>query len=133
MKNDEAIKDDLYVYIKASALMGSNGVSGVLRKTPRPLDSNAEDVVISVLANQYGQEQEAFVNVNVFVTDKLRDNQYEEDTARLRTLCNLCFSVLEHHAGTDYDFWLDTQRVFPVEGKNEYFINNKLLYKVINE
>jgi len=133
MKNDERIKDDVYAYIKTSDLMGSNGVNGVLRKTSRPLDSNTEDVVISILANEYGQTQEAFVNVNVFVPDQLRENQYEEDTARLRALCDLCFQVLESHHGVDYDFWLDTQRVFPVEGKKEHFINNKLLYKVINE
>jgi hypothetical protein len=135
MKNDEKIKDDLYAYVSTSALMTdqTKKVNGVLRKTLRPLDSENEDVVISILANQYGQVQESFINVNVYVKDVLRDGQYEENTARLRTLCDLCYEVFEHHCGTDYDFWLDTQRVFPVDGKHEHFINNKLLYKTINE
>ena len=133
MKNDEAIKDDVYAYIKTSDLMGRTGVNGVLRKTLRPLDSDKEDVVISVLANGYGQVQESYVNVNVYVQDQYREGQYEENTARIRTLCELCFSVLESHIGTDYDFWLSEQRVYPVDGKHEHFINNKLLYKSVNE
>ena len=45
MKSDIEIKDDIYKFIKGSAL--EKAVTGKLRKTRRPKDSNLEDIVIS--------------------------------------------------------------------------------------
>lgn len=131
MKSDIDIKDDVYMFIKGSAL--ESAVSGKLCKTKRPNGSCYEDIVISVLTNQNAQIQEAFVNVNIYVTDLIRDNQSEEDTVRLRQLCNIAKSILEVGRGNDYRFTLDSQRVLEVNGKNEHFINNKLLYRQCNE
>lgn len=131
MKTDIDIKDDIYLHIKGSKLYYE--VTGKLSKTERPNGSDNEDIVISVLANQNGQIQEAFVNVNIYVKDVTRNNQSEENTIRLRKLCNLAESLLELGRGRDYRFILDSQRVFKVEGKNEHFINNKLLYRQCNE
>lgn len=131
MKTDIDIKDDIYLFIKGSRL--AYEVNGELRKTVRPKDSNLEDIVISVLANQNAQIQEAFVNVNIYVKDVYRNNQNEEDTIRLRTLCNLAKSLLKSGRGNDFRFVLDSQRVLEVEGKAEHYINNKLLYMQCNE
>ena len=131
MKTDIDIKDDIYLFIKGSRL--AYEVNGELRKTVRPKDSNLEDIVISVLANQNAQIQEAFVNVNIYVKDVYRNNQNEEDTIRLRTLCNLAKSLLKLGRGDDFRFVLDSQRVLEVEGKAEHYINNKLLYMQCNE
>lgn len=131
MKTDIDIKDDIYLFIKGSRL--AYEVNGELRKTVRPKDSNLEDIVISVLANQNAQIQEAFVNVNIYVKDVYRNNQNEEDTIRLRTLCNLAKSLLKLGRGNDFRFVLDSQRVLEVEGKAEHYINNKLLYMQCNE
>lgn len=134
MRDDIQIKDDLYAYLKTSTLMtGQNKVNGVLRKTRRPLNSDKEDVVISVLANQNGEIQNSYVNVNVYVPDQYRDNQYEENSARLRTLCDICKTLLLKHIDVLYQFELESQRVLEVNGKNEHFINNRLLYKTLNE
>lgn len=131
MKSDIEIKDDIYKFIKGSAL--EKTVTGKLKKTKRPANSNMEDIVISVLDNGSGQIQEAFVNVNIYVPDDIRDGQAEEKSIRLRELCKLSYNLLEVGRGESYRFTLDKQRVLEVNGKDEHFINNKLLYKQINE
>lgn len=131
MKSDIEIKDDVYMHIKGSAL--EYAVTGVLRKTKRPAGSIDEDIVISVLANGYAQLQEAFVNVNIYVRDNERDGQKEEDSVRLRELCKISEEVLERFFSEDYRCVLESQRVFEVEGRGEHMINNKLLYKQVND
>lgn len=131
MKSDIEIKDDIYMYIKGSTL--DYEATGKLCKTKRPSDSDYEDIVISVLANQNAQIQEALVNVNIYVKDVIRNNQAEENTIRLRKLCELAEGLLKVGRGNDYRFILDSQRVLEVEGKNEHFINNKLLYRQCND
>lgn len=125
MKSDIEIKDDIYQIIKGSTL--EKAVTGKLKKTRRPANSNKEDIVISILENGSGQVQEAFVNVNIYVSDDVRDGQAEENSSRLRQLCKLATELLEVQRGEDYRFTLDKQRVMEVNGKNEHFINNKLL------
>lgn len=127
MKTDIDIKDDMYRYIKGSELEAE--VTGELSKTLRPAGSDAEDIVISMLANVNSQIQQAYVNVNIYVADVLRNKQYEENTIRLRELCNLSSELLEAGRGEGYRFALEEQRVMEVQGKNEHFINNKILYK----
>ena len=131
MKSDIEIKDDIYQIIKGSTL--EKAVTGKLKKTRHPANSNKEDIVISILENGSGQVQEAFVNVNIYVSDDVRDGQAEENSSRLRQLCKLATELLEVQRGEDYRFTLDKQRVMEVNGKNEHFINNKLLYKQVNE
>lgn len=131
MKTDEEIKDDIYHFIESSELETS--VSGVIRKTRRPAGSDKEDIVISVLENGHGQIQEAIVNVNIYVTDNIRDGQAEEDTIRCRQLSRIAADLLEVGRGEGFRFILDRQRVMPVNGKDEHFINNRLLYKQVNE
>lgn len=131
MKSDIDVKDDIYGHIKGSAL--EKAVTGKLRKTKRPNESDKEDIVISVLANQNGQIQECFVNVNIYIPDIFRNNQAEEDTIRLRKLCNMSEKLLKVGFGDSYRFELDSQRVLEVNGKDEHVINNKLLYRQCNE
>lgn len=131
MKTDIDIKDDIYAHLKNSDLVKE--ITGVLRKTKRPDNSVKEDIIISVLANQNGQIQEAFVNVNIYVGDLYRENQYEENYPRLRKLCKMADTLLKVGRGNDYRFTLDSQRVLEVDGKNEHCINNKLLYKQYND
>ncbi len=127
MKSDIDIKDDLYTHIKGSEL--ASMVTGTLSKTLRPAKSDKEDIVISMLANGNTQIQQAFVNVNIYVPDVLRNDQYEENTIRLRELCSAASELLEVGRGDGYRFALEEQRVMEVQGKNEHFINNKILYK----
>lgn len=131
MKSDIEIKDDVYRVIKGSML--EKTVTGKLSKTKRPAGSDKEDIVVSMLDNGKGQIQEAFVNVNIYVPDNLQDDQPEENTIRLRQLCKLAAELLEVQRGKDYRFTLDKQRVMEVNGKTEHLINNRLLFKQVNE
>lgn len=132
MKSDIDIKDDIYIALLNSPLMKE--VSGELCKRKRPHNSSAEDVVISVLANNIAQKQMAYVNVNVYVKDDDIDGQNEEQSQRLRLLCQLSMQSVEAIHGNDYKISFDDtdgQRV--IESEGEHIINNKLLYQIINE
>ena len=131
-KSDIEIKDDIYKHIKGSLL--EKVVNGKLCKaSKRPSNSDREDIVISILENGSGQIQEAFVNVNIYVKDNIRNGEAEMNDARCRELCKVAIQVLETGHGESYRFTLNKQRVLEVNGKNEHFINNKLLYSFNNE
>lgn len=132
MKSDIDIKTDVFKYIQGSEL--ANEVTGVVRKTgKRPRGSKNEDIVITVLANNFGQLQKATVNVNIYVAANVINGQAEEQTTRLKVLCDLASSLFEVFRGDGYRAVLLEQRVFEVEGADEYVINNKIEYKQVNE
>lgn len=131
MKSDTDIRDDIYMCLKESELAAE--VTGTLSKTKRPLNSRKEDIVISVRANAPTQRQEATVYVNVYVQDEKIDGQYEEATARTRTLAELCFRALAIVYGKTFYCHLDEQRVEEAADGNEHVITNKLTYQIINE
>ena len=128
MKSDIEIKDDIYKHIKGSLLNGK-----LCKASKRPSNSDSEDIVISILENGSGQIQEAFVNVNIYVKDNIRNGEAEMNDARCRELCKVAIQVLETGHGESYRFTLNKQREHEVNGKNEHFINNKLLYSFNNE
>lgn len=138
MKSDIDIKDDVWRVIKDSSLMAN--VSGSLKKTSvRPKDSHKEDIVISILANDTKQRQIAYVNVNIYVSDNNVKGQSEEQTNRLRELCQMSFALFDNVRGNDFRLSLTDpnfecgQRVIESVGTSEHVINNKVLYQIINE
>lgn len=132
MKNETEIKTDIYQYLKSTELI--KNISGEMTKTLRPDKSDKEDVVISVLSDPTNKQiEEVYVNVNVYVPDVLCGTQYEENTIRLNELCKLSFNALRIAIGKDYRMSLATQKIYDVPGKNEHFINNKILYQICNE
>ena len=131
MKTDIEIKDDIYELINGSELFFE--VNGKLCKTLRPNGSYNEDIVISVLANVNAQLQDAFVIVNVYVKDVERDGQSEEATIRLRELCKMSEELFKRGYRDDFRYVLESQRVYPVDGRSEHVISNKILYKQVNE
>lgn len=141
MKSDWNIKDDVYDIVIKSEL--AKEVTGVVKTTKRPHNSTSEDIVISVLANQMAQRQEAYVNVNVYVKDDNVDGQYEESHERVEKLCQLCLDLFDNVRGNDFRLSIRTgdgdngggsqgQRVIEID-TGEHVINNKLLYQVIND
>jgi hypothetical protein len=130
MKNDERIKSDVQDYIFTTAL--ADEVSGVVKKDRRPMGSVKEDVIISVLANENGQNQTATVNVNIYVKDKPAGNQTDPDHERLDTLADMSQDVFNVFRGKSYRARLLSQRITSV-GENEHVITNKIEYKQNNE
>lgn len=132
MKSDEEIKTDVYRHIMGSQLQ--QAVTGTVKKTRRPHNSTKEDIVISVLANEVAQIQVATVNVNIFVSDIIIENQPEEDTIRCRDLCLLASNLFEVFHGDGFRATLLSQRVFENTGEHpEHVINHKIEYKYLNE
>lgn len=135
MKSSIDIQDDVYKELIHSPLKAKGKVTGQFKKAHRPANSDKEDVVISTLANNVAQKQEAFVTVNIYVKDNLVNGQHEEDDARLRELCQLCFEVLGSIRGKDYriSFAPDSGQTIIDTEQGEHVISNKLLYQIINE
>lgn len=138
MKSDIDVKDDIWSVINKSVLLKE--VTGELKKTSvRPNGSHNEDIVISILANSPKQKQIAYVNVNIYVVDDYRDNQNEEQSGRLRKLCQMSFDLFDNVRGKDFRLSLTDpnyecgQRVIESQDTSEHVINNKILYQIINE
>lgn len=138
MKSDIDIKDDIWSIINNSPLLKE--VSGKLKKSSiRPKDSHNEDIIISILANETKQTQVAYVNVNIYVSDNDIEGQSEENSDRLRILCQMSFNLFCNVRGKDFRISLTDsnyecgQRVITSAGTSEHVINNKLLYQLINE
>lgn len=131
MKTDIDIKDDLFTYIQGSDL--EKVVTGRIEKTERRTDSTLEDILISVDENENGGIQSALCTVNIYVADLLRENQYIEDTIRLRELCAKAKALFEVAHFNDARFYLTAQRVKKVESVNEHRIENKIIYKHCKE
>ena len=132
MKSDIDIKTDVFKHIIGSEL--AKTVTGVVRKNgKRPHNSKKEDIIISVLANLNGQIQTATVNVNIYTAAEDDKGVSVEDDQRLKELCDLAWRLFDVFRGGGYRARLLEQRVFEVEGANEYVINNKIEYKQLNE
>lgn len=135
MISDIVVKDNLYNFIKGSDL--ANAVTGVLSKTKRPKNSDKEDIVISVISNMSGQIQEIYANVNIYVKDlsitKNGVTQNEMNVTRCRELCGLAFELLEVGSGEDFRFVTESQRVIAVDDIQHHVINNRILYKQVND
>lgn len=135
MISDIVVRDNLYSFIKGSELEQS--VTGVLSKTIRPKNSDKEDIVISIISNMSAQIQEVYANVNIYVKDlSITRNgvtQNEMNVTRCRELCRLAFDLLEVGGGEDFRFVIESQRVVAVDDIQTHVINNKILYKHVND
>ena len=130
MKNDEEIKEDVQEYIFTTEL--PDAVSGVVKLDRRPDGSRKEDVIISILANENGQIQDATVNVNIYVADSPAGTQYDPNHERLKVLAALSSRIFEVFRGRDYRAKLLAQRITAV-AEHEHVITNKINYKQNNE
>lgn len=131
MKTDTEIRDDVYQLVKNSPIM--DAVSGKLCTRMRPLDSTAEDVVISIQANTPGDPQKAFVLVDIYVKDVKVNGRYEENTARVRELSRIAFDALQSNTGSDYYATVSEQRTYAIDATGEHLIQTKLRYRHVEE
>jgi len=129
MKLDQEIRNDIYAVLKSSALVAE--VSGVLRKTKRPLNSNREDVLVCApISNDIvGDTQVAYVYVRIYVPDQERDGQMEEDTQRTTTLGTKAKQCLTCYNGGDFRFEWRSQETFEIEEISTHVIAIRLRYE----
>ncbi|MBO4718983.1 MAG: hypothetical protein J5658_03815 [Prevotella sp.] len=129
---DIDIKDELWTWVSQSNL--ATMVTGSVYKDQRPLNSEAEDIVIAVIARTAGaQMQQATANVNIYVADKRRGREAIEDTARLRALCTEAASLFAYKHDGDAIYELDSQEVMKVYGADWHIINNQISIRYNNE
>ncbi len=135
MKSDIDIKQDMYLYLMASDI--KDAIGGEISYTGRDGKAATEDCIISVLDNEYGQIQDAYVNVNIYVQNINSDGRSVENVPRLKELCSLCERVLGTPMSSRFvgslRFYIEKQLILPVNGKNEHVINNKVRYKQSND
>ena len=133
------IIDAFYGYIVSSGLKDTLG--GEIYRTPRPINSVKEDMVISVLATGSGQIQPFVVNINVYVPNIKRGKEFILDEGRMAFLTMEAMKVLEHgkivHSigGNEYDilFNLESQKIYEVNGVNAHAINHRIDVRVCTE
>ena len=132
IRTDIDIKDDLYGWIAGSTLAGL--VSGEVYKDQRPLNSDKEDIVISVLARDAGaQVQRVTVNVNIYVPDIRRGRESVENLPRLREVSAEAAGEFEYRQTSDAVYVLDRQEIFKANGIDWHVINNRLDIRYSNE
>lgn len=133
------ILDAFYGLINASNLRCS--ISGDIYRTPRPLNSKLEDVVISVLATGNGQIQPFVLNVNLYVPDIKRDKEYILNEERLAPLMRETSNLLSHgkllyplgEKLFDIIFDLESQKIYEVKGADFHTVNHRIQVRVCTE
>lgn len=130
--SDIEMKDMVFDYLKETELVKSS-ISGRLYKDERPLNSEDEDIVISVVSNLAGQIEDFILNINLFVADIKRGDEYIENTNRLRLLAGQCIDLLESVASGRFHLKLESQSVLAVNNKYAHCISNKVAARFYSE
>lgn len=132
IRTDIDIKDDVFALVQGSEL--SDAITGSVYKDQRPLNSEKEDIIISMIARDAGyQIQQAEVNVNIYVPDITRDLDKIENTIRLRQLSSIAISLFEYVHRGDMILSLSSQEIIKVNGLDWHVINNRLRIYYNNE
>ena len=118
------LKDKVYALLKQKGV--DLLISGRIYKDKRPMNSPVEDILISVLDSGTAQVQEFIVNVNAYIPDVKRDDEYIEDTPRLRSLAPDLGKALESFVADCYQISLSKQRIMEVQDANLHVINNRV-------
>ena len=135
------IKEVFYGLVSSSGIAGM--ISGQVYRDKRPLNSKVEDIVISVLASGAGQIQPFILNINVYVPDIKRGNEFISDDQRIKMLMRMCLDFLEggvlrhvidfHSSDYGIKYRLESQKLYEVNGADFHAINHKIRVDVSTE
>ena len=131
MKSDVEVRQDIFAIVNASEI--KSAITGQVRYIPRKAGSKLEDCIISVLDSDAAQIQDCIVNVDIYVPNIPSDGESVENINRTGPLAKICETVFKDIYGDGFRVYLEKQRILPVNGKDEYVINNRLRYKFNNE
>lgn len=131
MKTDVEVRQDVYAVVVASAI--NTEINGEVRIIPRATGSKAEDCIISVLDSDNKQIQDCIVNVNIYVPNIKSGGESVENVPRTKAIAKVCETSLKSEHGDGFWIFLEKQRILPVNGKDEYVVNNRIRYKFNNE
>lgn len=130
-KTGSEIEQDIFDMIKLSEI--ASFVKGEVYKTGmRPVNSRKEDITVSFLSGLDGQFQDGTINVNVFITDLIKDGHRVPDSARIKVAESKAMRTYKDLVSSDYLFYL-TDIIKTFEAENEqHFINVKLKFRRIS-
>ena len=124
MRTEDEIRTDVYRFIKQSPL--ASVVTGKV--------INGKDRAVN--GNNLGQRQEAFVIINIYTQDNLRDGEYVLNDERVplieRTVLDL-FETAKRIGGARLSLPKDGQTLIAARNGREHVVSNKILYQIINE
>ncbi|HEY1055011.1 MAG TPA: hypothetical protein VGE24_07745 [Emticicia sp.] len=128
-----AVQDNiLYSLIDGSALKGL--ISGKIYKGERPLNSTAEDIVISSMLIGEGTLQPGVANVNIYIP-KLYQNiggtmQHIKDTKRVEEVLAIAAEVLKESFGEYYSLWTSRQADYDEPEINQTRLSFRIEFRI---
>ncbi len=130
-KTGGSVEEDVYTLIKNSSLKTS--ISGSLyREGMRPINSIAEDAIVSFLSGLDGQIQTGVLNLNIYVPDIVSDKQKVKNISRcseLEVLANTFIQSLS--LSGDYQFELDKMiQTFKSQDIEQHFVNCRIKFNL---
>lgn len=134
MKTEDEIRTAVFRLIKSSPL--SQIISGrIINGKDRSPNASTEDIVIKVNGNNIAQKQEAFVIMNIYTQDNLREGEYVMNDDRIPLLERAVldyFDVAKHIDDARLSLEPDGQSLMVSQNGKEHVISNKLRYQIIN-
>ena len=106
VKTETEIERDVFRIIKASSLSSEIG-GKVYRRGMRPMNSQAEDAVVTFLSGEEGQEQTGVVVLNVFIPKTLfgSGTNKVENLPRVEEIERIIVDLFTDY--TDGEYWFD--------------------------
>lgn len=126
---------NVFNVLKTGNLEALTAMTGGIYISSRPVDDDKESVVVSTLAMTGSQEQNAIINVNIFVknvaipisstkTDTTRANR-----ARLNAIANKAIEILESKTNSSFTLTLnEPATLFRDPADGNHFMNIRLSY-----
>lgn len=105
---------------------------GIYRKELRPINSDKEDLVISLLSGEDGQIQSGIVIASIYVPDVDYKGRYVIDMQRIGILEKLIHPITEDEL-SEYSISLhSTPHTIKIEGINQHMISIQFYYEYLN-
>lgn len=127
---DEAVME-VFQLLRSKGVKEESGMTGSIYPDNRPLSSEKEDIVVSVLAFGADQEQNGMLNVNIHVPNLVLPNgdNTQPNKTRFNAIGNRVLAVLDYFNG-NFTLTLDNAG-FIIPDKDKWFMNIRVGYSTI--
>lgn len=131
MKTAVQIERDFYTIISQSQL-GKELKGKVYRKEMRPIGSQEEDLILSLLSGVDEQVQTGVVAVSIYVKDMPFESRFVRNTERIGELLELVNSITENYS-FGYVISTDgTPSIIQLEDISQHVISIRLYFEYLN-
>lgn len=127
---DQAVMEVLALFRDRGVKVAA-GMTGTIYPFNRPLSSDKEDIVISVLAMNAEQEQNGMLNVNVHVPNLvITGDNTQPNRTRFNAIVNRILAELDYYDGSNFTLTLDNAGLLTPD-KDKWFMNIRVRYSTI--